>query len=867
MEVAKKLIILAAMTLSGTAFATNYSSWANYRNITLNTATLTTTTITNIPVLVRFSAASQSDLFTGATAALASGADLRVTKADGTTDLPFEIDTWITGAAGSGALWVLLDTVQANSATAYSFRIYWNKAGATTASNSSAVFSPSNGFMAVYHFNQTAGNPLVDATGNATVATPGSGAAPTDDSTSLIGVGKNFNGTSQYYSVGSDSTALNLNSDYGPYTITAWVNPTACPSARMAVLSKYANNNNPGTRQYVLQTGPTVTNWRMTDDPSTLSTVNSNNEYVADATGSCVVGNWTYLAGTYYSASAPTANSAGAANTALYVNGGTAVTGVTASQATGSSIGHSAQAFIGRLNDSSTPRFLAGAIDELTVSNVVRSADWINLSYHTQAAASTAITLGATVSNNANAPSIVTSPASQSKIVGSAVNFAVVATGTTPLVYDWLHSHGGITDTLKRDTLSALTDTLKLTNVPLADTGSFSVVVSNSSGSISSASAKLTLTAPPGIVTSPLSQAITLGSSVNFIVVATGTTPLVYDWLHSHGGITDTLKHDTLSALTDTLKLTNVPLADTGSFSVVVINSAGNATSGSATLTLTAGPSIISSPASATVILAGSIKFGVAVSNTSTTPLIYKWMHLHGGITDTLKKDTTNLFTDTLSLTGIPLTDTGSYQASVVNSAGSATSLAGVLSIYTIPSAPTITSVKGASGQITVYWTTPANNGSAITSYKVTSVQDTSKHCTATTSDSCVVTGLSNTTLYSFTVVAINAAGASLPSTASTPTANIFGFSPKNGFALQMAGSTLLLRMPLISGNVHVSILDIWGRTIWSRTVSGDIGQLTWNGNSNRGSAAPTGVYLLRLTFQKGQGNPGGAIQTSFVRQ
>jgi hypothetical protein len=240
-------------------------------------------------------------------------------------------------------------------------------------------------------------------------------------------------------------------------------------------------------------------------------------------------------------------------------------------------------------------------------------------------------------------------------------------------------------------------------------------------------------------------------------------------------------------------------------------------------------------------------------------------MHLHGGVTDTLKKDTTSVFTDSLALTSVPQADTGSYEVAVSNSAGSAVSLPGVLIVYTVPGAPTNVTAKGVSGQITVYWNTPANGGSAITSYKVVATNDTTKHCTATTADSCVIAVTSNSTVYTFTVVAINAAGTSAAGNVSA--SNILSFNSKNGFGLQTAGSQMLLRMPMISGDVHVTIFDVWGRTVWSRTVSGNIGQLIWNGNSNQGVATPVGMYMLRVTFQQGAGNPASAIQTTFVKQ
>ncbi|MFM1846526.1 MAG: hypothetical protein RIS19_999, partial [Actinomycetota bacterium] len=68
----------------------------------------------------------------------------------------------------------------------------------------------------------------------------------------------------------------------------------------------------------------------------------------------------------------------------------------------------------------------------------------------------------------------------------------------------------------------------------------------------------------------------------------------------------------------------------------------------------------------------------------------------------------------------------------------------------------------------TVTWTAPVNNGSAITSYTVTSIPG---EFTCTTSAlTCVVTGLSNETSYTFSVTATNSLGTSVRSSESSPT-------------------------------------------------------------------------------------------------
>jgi hypothetical protein len=419
-----KNIILAVVTaLAGIAHAGDYSTWAKYRNLTLSTTGLTTAPVTKIPVLVRFNRAAHFDLFIGSTAALANGADIRVTKADGTTDLPFEVDHWVTGESGTGALWVLLDSVPSNSATAYSFRVYWNKAAVTTLSTPSAVFDTANGFLAVWHFNQAAGTPLADATQNNNTATPGPSAAPTNNAASLIGIGKTFDGATQFYQVGTDATALNLNTDTGPYTITGWANATSCGS-RIAVIAKYANSNDlAGGRQYALHTANTTTTWRFTNDPASLSTAgNTGGEYTADAADACVDGAWTYLAGRYNSnGAAPTGNAAGAQNASLIVNGGAAIAGV-AANVTGTSIGTTSSTFIGKI--ATEERYMNGTLDELTVSKVARSVDWLRLSYETQKPGVTALVIAAqSVPPTALLPGVRSLPGFGIRAAGARVTF------------------------------------------------------------------------------------------------------------------------------------------------------------------------------------------------------------------------------------------------------------------------------------------------------------------------------------------------------------------------------------------------------------------------------------------------------------
>ena len=88
-------------------------------------------------------------------------------------------------------------------------------------------------------------------------------------------------------------------------------------------------------------------------------------------------------------------------------------------------------------------------------------------------------------------------------------------------------------------------------------------------------------TAAPSITTQPSNQTVTVGSTATFSVVATGTTPLTYQWQKGTTPITGATAVSYTTAATTS--------SDNGSqFEVVVTNSVGSITSNAATLTVTA---------------------------------------------------------------------------------------------------------------------------------------------------------------------------------------------------------------------------------------------------------------------------------------
>jgi len=279
-----------------------------------------------------------------------------------------------------------------------------------------------------------------------------------------------------------------------------------------------------------------------------------------------------------------------------------------------------------------------------------------------------------TVSAAPVAPSITAQPASQTVTAGQTATFNVAATGTAPLSYQW-NKNG--TAVLGATSLSYTTPATSS-----SDNGAqFTVVVSNTAGSVTSSAATLTVNAAPlapSITTQPASQTVTAGQTATFTVVATGTAPLSYQWQKNSGNIAGATSSSYTTPATTT--------ADSGStFAVVVSNSAGTATSSAATLTVNpapVAPTITTQSANQTVTAGQTATFTVVA--TGTAPLGYQWQKNGGNIAGATAASYTTPATTTA--------DSGStFRVMVTNTAGTATSSAATLTVNPAPVAPAIT--------------------------------------------------------------------------------------------------------------------------------------------------------------------------------
>ena len=267
------------------------------------------------------------------------------------------------------------------------------------------------------------------------------------------------------------------------------------------------------------------------------------------------------------------------------------------------------------------------------------------VSFYNRALASNEIAavFAAGASGKCKAVNIVTPPVSQAVTIGGNATFTVAATGYGTLSYRWQFNGTNLT--------GATNPTLTLTNVQPANSGSYTVVVTNSLSAVTSPMATLTVNVPPVIMVPPESQTTNVGANVSFSVTATGTGPLSYQW--RRGGVP--LSGQTSNELVFSAVTTN----DAGSYDVVVTNVAGSVTSSpAATLTVNVPPVITVPPVSQTTNEGVNVSFSVTA--TGTVPLSYQWRQDGAP----LSGQTSNV----LVFSAVTTNDAGSYDVVCVHS-------------------------------------------------------------------------------------------------------------------------------------------------------------------------------------------------------
>ncbi len=164
---------------------------------------------------------------------------------------------------------------------------------------------------------------------------------------------------------------------------------------------------------------------------------------------------------------------------------------------------------------------------------------------------------------------ITSQPASQTNNAGSGVTFNVGTAGTPPVSCQWFFDGTAIP--------GATGSSFAISDVQSANTGDYSVTVSNVAGSTASSNATLLVTpAAPQITTQPSGGPAMLGSQISFTGGASGTEPLTYQWFFNGQPVA--------GATGTTLIVSNVLYANGGNYNLQASNAVGTALSSNAVL-------------------------------------------------------------------------------------------------------------------------------------------------------------------------------------------------------------------------------------------------------------------------------------------
>jgi hypothetical protein len=248
-------------------------------------------------------------------------------------------------------------------------------------------------------------------------------------------------------------------------------------------------------------------------------------------------------------------------------------------------------------------------------------------------------------------------PQDQIVHAGTNVTFTSAAVGGSAIGYQWQRNGSPIA--------GATSSTLIVTNVQAG--GSYRVVVTNGSGTLTSASATLTVLFGPTITVPPTNQTVVAGNSAQFSVIASGEGTLTYQWRFQGT--------DLLGETNATLLLPAVQPAQAGGYSVVVFHASGLTISPVAILTVLMPPYIINQPTNQTKAIGRTATFKVVAGGDGA--LSYQWLfngsELEGAVADTL------------TLFNVQPGQAGGYSVVVSNAYGTTSSVPAILTVLIPP--------------------------------------------------------------------------------------------------------------------------------------------------------------------------------------
>jgi hypothetical protein len=325
-----------------------YPSWKFSKKLVLNTTKTGANVVENVlnfPVLVRLNKSN----FTF-NQAQKNGGDIRFAKDNG-LPLSYQIELW-DSTTEQAAIWVKVDTIFGNDST-HAILMYWGSGTASDSSAGSVVFDTGNGFNAVWHLGDTPSGSasIKDQTAHKYNATPLGDFTNIDLVDGSIGRGLHFNGTTDIVNPGQQIKK-------GPnFTVEPWVSITQSGNQR------FIHDPTGYTLWYDNEIGGIRLEFR--DKSNGWRGIPQNGGTAPPIT----MGKWYHIAGT-----------SDGKKLRVYVNGTLATTSDTITAIPNPLTATDSL----RIGGASYGEHAKGIMDEVRIQTVVRSDEWIKLSYMNQ---------------------------------------------------------------------------------------------------------------------------------------------------------------------------------------------------------------------------------------------------------------------------------------------------------------------------------------------------------------------------------------------------------------------------------------------------------------------------------------------------
>ena len=313
----------------------DYAGWKHSGSLFLNTTSEganlpSEALVENFPVLIRLN----GDFF-DFSSAQPNGEDVRFSSAG--IKLAYQIEEW-DREGQQASLWVRIPKIVGN--TVQEISVHWGNPTAASESDGNAVFNASNGYLTVLHMAEK----LVDETGNVT---------PEDHRTELtlgrVGKGRHFGGGQ---GINCGEKIESLPTDANPHSTEAWIRPEKPNGRAMA----WGNEHGQGKVVMHFMSPPHV------EMECYFSGAN------VSSLGRMPMNEWTHVLHTYEKG-----------NSRIYINGELSNTSETPNAPL--AIRSPARLYIGGWYSNYD---FVGDIDEVRISNRVRSADWVKLQFENQ---------------------------------------------------------------------------------------------------------------------------------------------------------------------------------------------------------------------------------------------------------------------------------------------------------------------------------------------------------------------------------------------------------------------------------------------------------------------------------------------------